>query len=242
MTKPLTITELQNSLPEGLTLICETEKYTWTNKHGKVRSKRQFICKCSCGVEFKSSVEHLKSGHTTSCGCNQKKLASSANISHGRYKGVHNKPFSDLWVTLNQRCYNNEVYKRLQHDADLVDDYDSFAEYIINTLGDRPSEVHTLDRIDTNKGYVKGNIRWADKKTQSRNTRSRGGSSSYKGVCLHRGTGKYQANYHEDGVTFYLGIYENELDAAKQHVKKYLELHPEIENRDEDYWIMYFQS
>lgn len=40
-----------------------------------------------------------------------------------------------------------------------------FAEY----LGPRPSPQHTVDRINTNRGYEPGNVRWASVQEQARN-------------------------------------------------------------------------
>lgn len=31
-------------------------------------SKRRFLCRCSCGNEVESRLDHLRSGHTNSCG------------------------------------------------------------------------------------------------------------------------------------------------------------------------------
>ena len=39
-------------------------------------------------------------------------------------------------------------------------------------MGDRPSKKHSIDRVDNNKGYYKGNCVWATAKTQARNTRA----------------------------------------------------------------------
>jgi len=47
-----------------------------------------------------------------------------------------------------------------------------FIEYIETTLGEKPSTSHTLDRIDNNKGYEEGNIRWATMREQCNNRKN----------------------------------------------------------------------
>lgn len=44
-------------------------------------------------------------------------------------------------------------------------------EAFLADMGQRPSAKHTIDRINNNGNYEPGNCRWADIKTQNRNTR-----------------------------------------------------------------------
>ena len=41
----------------------------------------------------------------------------------------------------------------------------------LSHIGPRPSKAHTLDRIDNDKGYEPGNVRWATRAEQSANRR-----------------------------------------------------------------------
>jgi len=43
------------------------------------------------------------------------------------------------------------------------------AEWILRNIGLRPSELHSIDRVDNNKGYEPNNLRWATRKEQNTN-------------------------------------------------------------------------
>lgn len=48
---------------------------------------------------------------------------------------------------------------------------DSFSTFQ-SEIGSRPSKEHSVGRIDNNKGYWPGNVRWETKTQQMRNTRT----------------------------------------------------------------------
>lgn len=46
------------------------------------------------------------------------------------------------------------------------------AQAFMDYIGPRPGPEYSVDRIDVNKGYEPGNVRWATQAQQMRNTRS----------------------------------------------------------------------
>lgn len=61
------------------------------NKNNTKNNHPQWNCKCDCGKEVVVQGGHLRSGHTQSCGCVQKKIAGNIN-----FKDISNQKFGNL--------------------------------------------------------------------------------------------------------------------------------------------------
>lgn len=81
-----------------------------------------------------------------------------------------------VWDNIKQRCNNpnNPAYHRYGgRGIGLSKQWTGkkgFARFIAH-VGPRPSSKHTIERIDNSKGYEPGNVKWATRKEQLRNTR-----------------------------------------------------------------------
>ena len=146
---------------------------------------RYFECKCECGTVRDFKIYRLTDGTTVSCGCYGRE--NSSKILKGKktpsfVTGDHNKNSDHYYLTrtwggMKQRCYNPNSHKFPDYGErgirvyePWIDDYVAFKTWILDNLGERP-ETYTLDRIDVNGNYEPGNLRWADKKTQTKNRR-----------------------------------------------------------------------
>lgn len=67
--------------------------------------------------------------------------------------------------------YKNYGARGIKMFGAWIEDYNAFSKYVLETLGDRPEEA-SIDRIDNEKGYEPGNIRWATAEVQGQNRRS----------------------------------------------------------------------
>jgi len=113
-------------------------------------------CFCVCGAQTISTYINLKTGNTTSCGCKRKP--------HG---GTGSLTFSS-WHSMMRRCvWKSDAY-RYQGIVSVCDRWKDY-KLFIEDLGERPSRLHSLDRIDNSKGYEPGNVRWATATEQAQN-------------------------------------------------------------------------
>lgn len=132
--------------------------------------KTYWKCLCDCGNVTVVRKDRLKNGYTKSCGC----LTIDTNSTHHM---TRTKPYI-LWSDIKKRCFNpnHKFYKYyggrgITMYPEWIDDFQTFYDYV-SKLPHFGEKGYSLDRIDNNGNYEPNNIRWADKKTQSRNRRT----------------------------------------------------------------------
>lgn len=138
------------------------------------------MLRCVCGEAKERQVSQIvfdgvkacrSCGYTGMTEQRQKNIAKKAKYAHTPDKKV----IAAIVFGARSRCQNptNPAYKNyggrgIRFEFDSSEDA---VEYIYRWLGPRPSKQHTLDRIDNDKGYAAGNLRWADRHIQRVNQR-----------------------------------------------------------------------
>lgn len=115
---------------------------------------------------------HLKSGHTLSCGCYQKSVASKANRSHGMSKSRLYR----IYRHMKERCYNPtckayEDYggRGIQMCQEWLGSFYNFNDWAVSN---GYSDTFSIDRINNSEGYSPDNCRWTSDQQQCNNRRS----------------------------------------------------------------------
>lgn len=139
-------------------------------------------CRCDCGTTLTTRGFQLRNGESKSCGCLTTDQLIERNTSHGK-TGTREWW---TWIHMQQRCENpnSRRYERYGGRGIKICKRwrDSF-ENFLSDMGQRPSPLHTIERIDNDGDYEPKNCKWATKQEQNHNT-SQTRFVQYKGKRL----------------------------------------------------------
>ena len=134
-----------------------------TDRNGHAK----WLCKCDCGEEVTVYGTHLIRGNTKSCGCTRFKRGEQ----HAQWTGV-GEISGNYWRNTVMRSdksrrkievnIDKEYAWQLFLDQDRKCALTGLELHFSNSLGDVKTTA-SLDRIDSSKGYIKGNVQWVHK-------------------------------------------------------------------------------
>lgn len=128
-----------------------------------------WLCRCDCG-ELKTAMGgNLKRGHVKSCGCFLRQVSSARLKTHGMSRTSE----YSIWDGMKARCQNvqNTAYPNYGGRGITVCERWQTFENFYADMGSRPSEKHSVDRRDNDRGYEPDNCYWATPTEQLNNTR-----------------------------------------------------------------------
>lgn len=141
-------------------------------QHGPKR--KAYICQCACGGRTGPIMaKHLRSGHTSSCGCNQREVATTtglSNLAHGcKRRGTTSSRTYIAWMSMHRRVKDPNKSAYYGHVRVCVR-WTKFENFLAD-MGDKPEGL-TLDRYPDAWGdYEPKNCRWATWSEQRLNQR-----------------------------------------------------------------------
>jgi len=125
---------------------------------------------CDCGNKKRIFSTSVKNGHTKSCGCLLKKSIKEKFTKHGLTKLKEYQ----IWCSIKGRCYNsnNKHFCNYgERNIKMSEEWLNNPIKFIEDMGLRPSNKHSIDRINNNGNYCKENCKWSTKKEQQNNRR-----------------------------------------------------------------------
>jgi hypothetical protein len=126
----------------------------------------KWLCKCDCGNYKEVASTHLRYKRISSCGC----LKNIVGPSHKLWGG-HGEISASYFARLKQ---NSKIRNRAPIDFEITIEYiwDLFLEQerkcalsgVELGFGRPEDTTASLDRIDSTKGYIVGNVQWLHKR------------------------------------------------------------------------------
>lgn len=188
--------------------------------HNSTKNKYRYgIYECPlCLKHFRVLTASAKNRKETKCNqCSRDIRTTNGSASNKYYY---------IWASQKKRCRNKTSQSYKHYGARGVTFSDEFLDFNIwNTyilsLENCGEDKYSIDRIDNNKGYERGNLRWATKETQARNTRKihAHNTSGYRGVSWSKQNKKWIAKIMINRKTINIGQFDKSIDGAYAYDK-----------------------
>lgn len=140
------------------------------------------------------------------------------------FKAVEH-PLYRTWHGMLRRCYLESCKEFCNYGGRGIgvdEHWWHFANFAAD-MGAKPSEKHTLERVNNDFGYSKQNCVWASRTEQCLNRRVfKNNSTGHTGV-VRVGGGAYSARFDCEGVRYDIGRYA-QLEQAVDARSKFIEL------------------
>lgn len=126
-------------------------------------NKRQWLCRCECGLEKLVNQGNLTSGKSKNCvNCKEHYVKHGLAEKHRLYS---------TWKSMRSRCNNPNVSAYKYYGGKGIRVCTEWGDFQVFVDDMYPSFVEglTLDRIDGNLGYSKENCKWSTIPEQNEN-------------------------------------------------------------------------
>jgi len=159
----------RNAFSVGL---CVKHYHQNRRKGGQFGSSRDHdpFCKVEgCGRHYKAL------GYCQRHYLNYRRCGNPLGTTRRNERGAHTRhPLYHTWANMRRRCEDPHEYSYKNYGGRGITVCERWKDFwnFADDMGQKPSRLHSIDRIDVNGNYESGNCRWATIKEQSENKRN----------------------------------------------------------------------
>jgi hypothetical protein len=174
------------------------------------------LCRCDCGRLKRVKAANIRARETKSCGCS---VGETIDRTHGK---CNSKEYV-IWAGMKARCNNpnHGAYQRYGGIGISVCKAwrESFAQFL-KDMGYRPSDQHSIERLDNSKGYSPDNCVWALLETQA-NNRSNNNNLTHNGVTQSLARWARQLNIPRPTLSHWVNVNKWNFACCVERAKTY---------------------
>lgn len=126
------------------------------------RRQKRYVCQCACGRVKVVAADSLTAGKTSGC-------VTCGNTTHGLY----GTPEYKAYFQAKDRCTNSRCSSWSDYGGRGIRFRFKSLRQWLGVLGPRPTDGHSVDRMNNDGDYAPENVRWATQSEQNYNRRSR---------------------------------------------------------------------
>lgn len=138
---------------------------------------------------------------------------------HGHTVNRNHSSTYKSWAAMKKRCVNESSQSYALYGGRGITVCERWLDFenFLADMGERPSEKHTLHRVNNDEDYQKENCRWVTFRIQNHAKnfpkRRSNNASKYRGVSFHPKIEKWEARC----CNKIMGYFTNEIEAAEAY-------------------------
>lgn len=133
---------------------------------GSKNGYRYWLCQCECGKQKEIRRDHLTKNITKSCGCSWR----LSRKEHNNWQG-----YEDISLDFFNTIKRNAIIRNIEFNITIEYLWDLFLKQnkkcklsgldlnFSEIRKDKSKQTSSIDRINSNIGYIEGNVQWVHK-------------------------------------------------------------------------------